>query len=271
LLAGTELRKQRRLSEVLTDSFNILFQHWRSLAIISIPVVVANVAFSLVILAITQDLPAAEEISNETSDFSTEDAIEFLLLGGIVTLIALPILFVMQQLVTGASIEYLDETDKGNSIEPGEALDRAQNNLGALVGASMRAALIGIGLCLTVVGIPFAIYRFVRWIFLGQVIMIEGKQGQEVLARSAELVQGRWWNTAGRLIILGLVIQIPVQFLQTALLEAAPGIIGTMLAGATGFIYVPFGIIGLSLMFFDLRSRKGESNDVTGTPAEPAT
>ena len=269
MLAGTELRKQRRLSEVLTDSFNILFAHWRQLAIISVPVVVANVAFSLVILAITQDLPTTEEISNETVELTTDEAVRFLLLGGVATLIALPVLFVLQQLVTGGSIEYLDETDKGRGLTPAEALDRAQDNLGPLVGAALRAALIVVALSLTIVGIPFAIYRFVRWIFIGQVVMVEGKRGQEVLARSAELVQGRWWNTAGRMIVLGLVIQRPLQFLQTALLEAAPGVAGTVLAGATGFIYIPFGIIGLSLMFFDLRSRKGE-DDVTGTPAEPA-
>lgn len=269
MLAGTELRKQRRLSEVLTDSFNILFAYWRQLAIISVPVVVANIAFSLVILAISQDLPATEEIANDTAEFTSDDAAELFLLVGAALLVALPILFVLQQLVTGASIEYLDEMDRGAEITPAEALDRAQANIGALVGAALRAAMIALLLSLTIIGIPFAIYRFIRWIFLGQVIMVEGKRGEEVLARSAELVSGRWWNTFGRLIVVGLVVQIPLQFLQAAILEAAPGVIGTILVGATGFIYIPFGIIGLSLMYFDLRARKAE-HDLTRPPEEPA-
>jgi hypothetical protein len=269
LLAGTELRKERRLSEVITDSINIVFAHWRQLAIIAVPVVVANVAFSLVILAITQDLPTAEEISNDTADFTANDAFRLLVLSGVAVLIAVPVLFVLQELVTGGAVVYLDEADKGNAIAPADALDSAQGRLGALIGASLRAAVIILLFCVTIVGIPWGIYRAVRWIFLSQVIMIEDKSGEEVLARSAELVQGRWWNTLGRLIVVGLVISIPVGLLQQALVAAAPGVIGTILSSATGFITVPFGIIGLSLMFFDLKARKAE-DDVASTPGEPA-
>lgn len=268
MLAGTELRKPRSLGEVLTDSFNILFAHWRQLAIISVPVVVANIAFSLVILAITQDVPAAEEISNDTAEFTTEEAVELLVLSGIAALVALPIIFVLQQLVTGGAVLYLDETDRGRPITPADALDRAQANLGVLISTTLRAAAIVLLFCITLVGIPWGIYRAVRWIFLGQVIMIEGLKGEAVLARSAELVQGRWWNTLGRLIVVGLVISIPIGLLQQALISASPGILGTVLSSATGFITVPFGIIGLSLMFFDLRARKGEHDS---TPSEPVS
>jgi hypothetical protein len=270
LLAGTELRKERRLSEVLTDSFNILFAHWRPLAIIAVPVVVANIALQLVILAITQGLPTAEEISNDTADFSSGDALRIGILIIVVIIIAIPIGFVLQQLVTGGSVVYLDDTDRNEEIAPSDALDRAQTKLGALIGATLRATAIVVLLGCTIVGIPFAIYRSIRWLFLAQVIMIEGISGPEVLARSAQLVQGRWWNTLGRLIVVGLVIGMPVGILQQALFAAVPGVIGTILAGATGFISVPFGIIGLSLMFFDLRARKG-ANDVSSTPPEPLT
>jgi hypothetical protein len=263
LLAGTELRKQRRLGEVLTDSFNILFAHWRQLAIISVPVVVANIAFSLVILAITEALPTNEE------DWTTDEAVRFVLLTGSALLVSVPIIFVLQQLVTGGAVEYLDEMDKDNMIAPAEALDRAQGNLGPLIGATLRAAFIVFLFCITIVGIPWGIYRAIRWVFLSQVIMIEGLSGEAVLARSAELVAGRWWNTLGRLLVVGLVVGIPVGLLQQALIEAAPGVVGTILSSATGFITVPFGIIGLSLMFFDLRARKGE-DDVASTPAQPA-
>ena len=260
MLAGTDLRKQRRLSEVLSDSFNILFAHWRQLAIISVPVVVANVAFSLVVLAITDSLPANEE------DWTTDEAARFALLTGGALLVSVPMIFVLQQLVTGGAVEYLDESDKGNPIAPSEALDRAQANIGALIGATLRAAIIVILFSITIVGIPWGIYRAVRWVFLSQVIMIEGLTGEAVLARSAELVSGRWWNTLGRLLVVGLVVGIPVGLLQQALMEAAPGIVGTILSSATGFITVPFGIIGLSLMFFDLRARKGNDG---GPPAQP--
>jgi hypothetical protein len=265
LLAGTELRKERRLGEVLTDSFGILSAYWRQLAIVSVPVVVANIAFALVLLALTEDTQAADG----TGELTADDALDLLLL--LVALaIAVPGIFVLQQLVTGGSVVFLDETDRGVQLTPADALDRAQANLGPLVGASLRAIVIVFLLCITVVGIPFGIYRIVRWIFLAQVIMIEGLRGQAVLARSADLVQGRWWNTLGRLIVVALVISLPVGLLQQAFVEAAPGVIGTTLSAATGFITIPFGIIGMSLMYFDLRARKGE-DDRTRTSAEPAS
>jgi hypothetical protein len=269
LLAGVELRKERRLSEVLTDSFNILFAHWRQLAIIAVPVVIANIAFSLVVLAITHDLPTSEEIANDTADFSTSDAVRLALLLGATMLIAVPLIFVLQELVTGAAVVFLDELDRGTALLPADALDRAQARLGALVGATLRATAIIFLFCITIVGIPWGIYRAIRWIFLSQVIMVEDMQGPGVLARSAALVEGRWWNTAGRVVVVFLVIGIPIGFLQQALVAAAPGVVGTILSSATGFITVPFGIIALSLMFFDLRARKGE-DDVASTPAEPA-
>ena len=142
MIAGTALRKSRALGEVLSDTINILIAHWRQLAVISIPVVVANVAFSLVILAITQDLPTAEEIQNETADFSVEDAAEFVMLLSLVLLIALPVFFVLQQLVAGGAVVYLDETDKGHGPAPADALDQAQARLGILVGATLRATVI---------------------------------------------------------------------------------------------------------------------------------
>lgn len=257
MIAGTALRKSRALGEVLSDTINILIAHWRQLAVISIPVVVANVAFSLVILAITQDLPTAEEIQNETADFSVEDAAEFVMLLSLVLLIALPVFFVLQQLVAGGAVVYLDETDKGHEPAPADALDQAQARLGILVGATLRAMVIVLLMAITIVGIPWAINRLVRWVLVAQVVMIEGKRGQEVLARSAELVAGRWWNTFGRLLIMGLVIGIPIGILQQALASAFPGVAGSILSSATGFISVPFGIIAVSLMFFDLRARKG--------------
>jgi hypothetical protein len=268
VLAGTTLRKQRTLGEVLTDSFTILFAHWRQLAVISVPVVVANLALALVLLAITDDAPTAEGISTEGSDLTAEELSDLLLVL-FTLLIAVPVIFVLQQLVAGGSVVYLDETDKGNLLSPADALDRAQANLGRLVGASLRAAVIVFLFCATVIGIPWGIYRLVRWVFLAQVIMIEDLRGQEVLARSASLVQGRWWNTFARLIVVVLVISLPVGLLQEAFYAAAPGVIGTILASATGFITVPFGIIGLSLMFFDLRARRGrDDSDTLPIPAQ---
>ena len=85
---------------------------------------------------------------------------------GAAFLVSIPILFVLQVLVSGGAVEYLDETDKGNEIAPAEALDRAQDNLGALIGATLRAYVIVLLIGCTLIGIPWAIARAIRWVFL---------------------------------------------------------------------------------------------------------
>jgi hypothetical protein len=122
-------------------------------------------------------------------------------------------------------------------------------------------------LTITLIGIPFAIYRAVRWYFISQVIMVEGLSGEAVLARSAALVEGKWWNTVGRLIVMALVIQIPVGLLSSALSAAFPGVAGILISSATAFVTTPFGIIASTLMFFDLYVRKAPQPNADFSPA----
>lgn len=270
MIAGVELRKERRLSEVLTDSFNILFAHWKHFAVIAVPLIVANVAFALVFLALAPDVAGPDGFSS-TEEITDEDVTQLLLLG-VAGVISLPIFIALYQLVGGAAVLYLDEAAKERDVTPGGSLDAAQGQLWALIGAAMRAFAIVLLLSITIVGIPWAINRAVRWVFLIQVIMLEGKSGEGVLAASSQLVKGRWWNTLGRLIVTGLVIGIPVQLLAQALASALPDVIGSILSASTVFITASYGIISISLMYFDLTARRRNDDSFSPyrePPAEP--
>lgn len=52
-------------------------------------------------------------------------------------------------------------------------------------------------LTITIVGIPFAIYRFIRWSLFAEACMLDDLSATESLRRSSELVKGRWWRTFG--------------------------------------------------------------------------
>lgn len=66
----------------------------------------------------------------------------------------------------------------------------------ALVSAYLPAALLIFVLTLSVIGWPIAVWLAVRWQFVGQAVMIEGRSGVAALRRSTALTRGRWWHTA---------------------------------------------------------------------------
>ncbi len=268
MIGGVELRKQRNLGDIVSDAFTILFAAWKPLAMIVVPVVVFTVATQLILFAVGDDISDAvfnqQEFQTKVEDYidridADSDATwdwDISPISVVVLLASIPVGFLLTILTSAALVSFLDRTDRGEAVASAEALDAAQDRLGPLFGATFRAAAICFLLAITIIGIPFAIYRAVRWYFLSQVIMVEGLKGQEVLARSASLVQGKWWNTVGRLIVTALVIQIPTGLLTSALTAAFPGVAGILLSSAVAFVTTPFGIIASTLMFFDLYVRK---------------
>ena len=48
---------------------------------------------------------------------------------------------------------------------------------------------------ITIIGIPFAAWKYVGWLFLQQQILFEDKPMREAFRGSSELVRGRWWYT----------------------------------------------------------------------------
>lgn len=81
----------------------------------------------------------------------------------------------------------------------------------ATVGGTLAFVLPGIWLT---IAFAFAIYAFLD----------ENRRGRQALARSAELVKGRWWSVLARLIFPGFVILV-VSMLAGSIIESLVGLI----------------------------------------------
>ena len=272
MIGGVELRKQRNLGDIVSDAFTILFAAFKPLAMIAIPIVVFTIAAQLLLYAIDDDIALAVFDSAELQERIDDPNYEFDVnpLSIVLGLVAIPVGFILTVLTSGALVAFLNRTNAGETVDSADALDDAQDKLGPLVGASLRVFIICFLFAVTLIGIPFAIYRAVRWYFISQVIMVEGITGPAVLARSASLVAGKWWNTLGRIIVMFLVIQIPTGLLSSALTAAFPGVGGILLSSGTAFVTTPFGIIASTLMYFDRDVRKApvrHDDDALPNPA----
>lgn len=64
-----------------------------------------------------------------------------------------------------------------------------------MAGGSLLPPLAALGLVITIIGIPVAVYKIVCWQFVQQEILIEDKGIRDAFRGSSNQVRGRWWRT----------------------------------------------------------------------------
>ena len=180
----------------------------------------------------------------------TEGNIDVLVLF-IVIAVILVVSFVAYALMEGALIHAVSEHSLGQTINIGRAYSFAWRRLGAMIGAEILAGLALLGMAITIVGIPFAIYFGVRWAFIWQTALVEGVSPRAALSRSSDLVKGNWWRVVGIMFVVGIIAGAIswVLGLILGLIPVVGEIIGTILI-------TPIFITAATLLYYDLRVRR---------------
>jgi hypothetical protein len=181
----------------------------------------------------------------------------------------------------------------GKEITPGAALQRAWQRFWTYLGSFILWSLVVGVLTVTIIGIPFAIYFSVRWGLYSIPVLLEGTTARNALRRSTELVKGTWWRVCGIMLAITLIsfmiyfiLEASSGFLlswigvteaeePTGLLDTlrqlfipSPSEIGwfsytirRLVSFGIGALTMPIGVIGSTLLYFDLRIRK-EAYDI---------
>lgn len=104
------------------------------------------------------------------------------------------------------------------------------------------------------------IWLLVRWYFVPQAVVVDGRRSVTALERSAELVRGSWWRVFGLVIfatlatdIPGTLIQLPFNAWASSADSSAIALVGAIVASA---IAAPFEALMLTLLYFDLLARR---------------
>ncbi len=136
----------------------------------------------------------------------------------------------------------------------GRALREAAPRVPAALGAVLMSSIaIAIGFVLLIVP---GVFLLVRWYFAAQAAVIDGTSPSASLNRSTGLVQGRWWETFGAL-LLGVVIfggAATIAIEVAGLVEEPVAFVALMaVIQAVGLsLSALFG----TLLFFTLRARR---------------
>ena len=93
--------------------------------------------------------------------------------------------------VTAAVCTALDQIGQGRRITALQAYALAARELKALSRATLLELLVLFVLAITVIGIPFAIWGFIRTSFFAQACVLERRTGRQSLAAIARLTHGR--------------------------------------------------------------------------------
>jgi hypothetical protein len=160
---------------------------------------------------------------------------------------------VAQALVAAIVIVVAREAMRSREVGFRQALSGVRERFWRVVGAQLLATLGVLLLALTVVGIPFAIWKLVGWSFVQQEVLFTDKGFRESFRASSELVRGRWFRTA-RVILIFYVISVAAgPMLSFALIFTALPLIWINVVGSLVFaLLIPFVAMGETFLYFDL-------------------
>jgi hypothetical protein len=166
--------------------------------------------------------------------------------------------------VTGAVSAALNELDAGRSVTARRAYTLAGRSGRALAGATVvQFLLIGV-LVLSVVGIPFAVYYFIRTSLFAQTCVLEDQSAIDSLRASGRLTRRRWWRTFGFTTLVNVIAILSGPLLGVLILLLTSqsltfiDIIGSMVYT----LVVPYAALALTLYYFDLQARASTSAPV---------
>jgi len=137
---------------------------------------------------VVASLPVFDNVIELAGTNSGTNLVFALAAGGVPSLVA-------YVAVNAMVAHYFEPREVGDDISVLDPMRELWHHKGALFGGLVRATVIVYGLMITIIGIPWAIRQLVRYQFMPQAVTLEELDGTEALARSTELVKGRWFHT----------------------------------------------------------------------------
>ena len=238
------LRQRRDLSEIIQAALNLYQQNFAPLFLIAAVVIPLGVASAALQSAVDDSAGVG------------------LAVGGITILQAGVNLLAGAAIITGLVV-----IDRSQEPTFSSAYDVAFERFWTLLGGVLRAAVIILLLLITIIGIPWAIQRFVRWLFVEQAIIIDASTASEALNHSAVAVEGRWWRTLGIALVIGIIVTVPASIIA-GVFSFAPVLLAGTANSIVNALVLPFAITCMTLLYMDLQVRKESDERTTSdTPA----
>jgi hypothetical protein len=238
-----DLRRGRAFGQLLLASGGVYWRHWRAFAPIGLTAIPIVGGFNALTWLLTGD--PGRRLDEEVGLSGLHVA-----LGEIVSGIGRPLASAIVAAVVIVGVRQVCE--EGRTSFAG-AYRGMWARFRRVVGAQLLATLALIGMALTVIGLPFAAWKFVGWLFIQQQILFEDRRVREAFRGSSDLVRGRWWYTLRVAAVFAAIGIAAGPVLGFALIFADISLLLINVIGAVVFaLLVPYVAIGQTLLYFDL-------------------
>ncbi|HQV51280.1 MAG: hypothetical protein IPI00_15825 [Flavobacteriales bacterium] len=274
-----QLRQVRDLGQIVTSTFQFLKQNWkplfRAIGTIVIPIALIAGFFMGKTVGDLQGMIFSGSLSGEPSAMLGALAGNMLpMIGGYI------LVFAAVMLLIAIVHEYIRLYDMGqhHGVTTAQLWSLSTGQLGSYIGMSILSGLLvmlGALLCIFPLFYPLTVLSLILIVHA-----IERKGATGSMSRSNELVQGRFWDTLGLVIVIGLVnavvsyaIMLPITIVGAvlgfngimAMAEGEPGAmdgygmfmsIQMAIQMAVTVLTYPIVYVGLSLKYFSLVEEK---------------
>jgi hypothetical protein len=256
------LRRTRAFGQIMRGARQIYGRDWRAflpIALSALPliVVIEGVQYVYTQIVGQRDVHPAIKLGGLRLDFSLTISGTFR-----------PVVFAI---VAAAAIAGMRMLDRGQRPTFTGAWRLTGQRLWRLIGADLTVTVLLTLLAISLIGLPYALYKFFAWQLVQQQIIFEDKGIRAALRDSTKLVRKHWFRTArttGFLVFLtlatGPVLGFVLIFLNLSLFWV------NAISTIVYMLLVPFEAIGRTLLYFDLKERVQEQPEVAPGEAAPS-
>ncbi len=261
-VAPLPLRRRRRAGQIIRVAGTAYAKDPRSLLTFGLFYLPAAV-LGAIIAGLIAIAPVLKDVLGASDGASGSDLVLSLVAGGIPNLIALVF-------VNAGVAVYLDRANSDDPLSAVEAAKLAWDRRGSLASGLLRASAVVVLLLVTVVGTPLAILQLIRYQFMPHAVMLEDLDGKSGLARSSELVRGRWWHTTLFLVAfngLVLAVSLGMGIVMLVLFAQIPLVVFSTLMTLLAALITPLSAFALTLLYGDATA---EESGAAPAELEPA-
>jgi hypothetical protein len=257
---GIAIWALRQSWQALRETWGVFWPNIRVFAAIGGILLPATLVVSALqyLLATNPDFAALTGLS--------EDSPELQSMLGVVSLLTRGLLLVI---VTPAVVQAVGDIVEGRPPGVRRAFHQGFARIPDLVWTLARGGLVVLGLTITIIGIPWAVNRSVRWMFGAQAAVLGGIRGKAALDDSTAAVRGRWWQAAANGAVLAFIGAAPGVIVGLALLILVhiPVDVANSVASLVFALAQPFTIAGLTLLYRRWRGQPVEMTAWRGSGA----
>jgi hypothetical protein len=244
----SELRQRRAFGQLVRAARQLYGRHWRTVMPIGLS--------ALVIVGAVRGLGALAA-GGRGVDSAAGRTGAHLALADTIESIGQPIAGGIVAAVVVFAVRLLIETGQMSFVDSWRGVLR---RFWRVAAGELLVPLGALAMAITVIGIPFAVWKFVSWQFVQQEILIEDKGIRDAFRGSSNLVRGRWWHTVRVAGFLWLVSIVVGPVLGFALIFTNFSLLWINVIGSVVFaLIVPYVALGRTLLYFDLGARAEEA------------